>query len=69
MPHKSQISQQAQDSVLAGGLISAPAWAPWLAEFNELLTTLSLALGLALAAARLWSFLRKRERERQGDQD
>ena len=62
MPHKLDIPQQAQDSLLAGGLISAPAWAPWLAQLNDVLTTLSLVLGLALASARLWSFVRGRKR-------
>lgn len=62
MPHRADLPQQAQDSLLAGGLISAPAWAPWLTRVNELLTTLSLVLGLALASARLWAFLRDRRR-------
>jgi len=69
MPNKPDLPQQAQDSLLAGGLISAPAWAPWLAQLNELLTTLSLVLGLALASARLWSFLRERSRSQRGDLD
>jgi len=68
MPHRSELSHQAQDSLLAGGLISAPAWAPWLAQLNELLTTVSLALGLALASARLWSFVRE-QRRRQSETD
>jgi len=67
MPPKTDLPHQAQDSLLAGGLISAPAWAPWLAQLNELLTTLSLVLGLALASARLWSFLRERSRSRRGN--
>ena len=67
MPHRADLTQQAQDSLLAGGLISAPAWAPWLAQLNELLTTLSLVLGLALASARLWSFLRERRRSKRAN--
>jgi len=69
MPHRADIPHQAQDSLLAGSLISAPAWAPWLAQLNELLTTLSLVLGLALASARLWSFLRERSRKKRTGKD
>ncbi len=69
MPNKADLSQQAQDSLLAGGLISAPAWAPWLTRLNELLTTLSLVVGLALASARLWSFLRERSRNTRAGKD
>jgi hypothetical protein len=53
-----------QDVVLAGGLIASPAWAGWLAEINEVLTTFSLVVGLALGAFRLWSALKNRRRER-----
>lgn len=48
-----------QDVVIAGGLITSPAWASWLAEFNTVLTTLTLILGLVLGATRLWGFYRK----------
>jgi hypothetical protein len=65
MANKTDLTQQAQETLLAGGLISAPAWAPWLTRVNELLTTLSLVLGLALASARLWAFLRDRRRNRE----
>lgn len=69
MPHRPELPHQAQDSLLAGGLISAPAWAPWLAEINELLTTVTLVLGIALAAGRLWFFLRDRRRRRAKDRE
>jgi hypothetical protein len=69
MPHRADLPQQAQDSLLAGGLISAPAWAPWMAQLNELLTTITLLLGIALATARLWSFLRERLRSKREDLD
>jgi len=69
MPDKVDLTHHAQDTLLAGGLISAPAWAPWLTRVNELLTTLSLVLGLALASARLWAFLRDRKRERHRGDD
>lgn len=67
MADKIDLTHQAQDTLLAGSLISAPAWAPWLTRVNELLTTLSLVLGLALASARLWTFLRERKRGRDRD--
>jgi hypothetical protein len=47
-------TQGDQDAVIAGGLIASPAWASWLGELNEVLTTFSLLLGLALGATRLW---------------
>ncbi len=43
-----------QDAVIAGGLVTSPAWASWLADFNVVLTTITLLLGLALGATRLW---------------
>lgn len=52
----------AHDSVLATSLIAAPAWAPWLNEINQLLTTASLGVGLALGAGRLFLFIRERRR-------
>lgn len=48
-----------QDAIVAGGLITSPAWAGWLGEFNEVLTTFSLLFGLALGATRLWRTYRK----------
>jgi uncharacterized protein involved in cysteine biosynthesis len=49
------------DGVLAAGLVTAPAWVPWLGDLNQILTTISLVVGLALAIARLTAFLRRRE--------
>ncbi len=45
-----------QDVVIAGGLITSPAWASWLSQFNVVLTTITLLLGLALGAIRLWQW-------------
>ncbi len=53
-----------QDIVIAGGLIASPAWAGWLAQFNTVLTTITLLLGLALGAARLWRAFVGRRRQR-----
>lgn len=52
----------AQDGVLAGGLISASAWGPWLAELNQVLTAVSLLIGVVLGSARLWSFFKERKK-------
>jgi hypothetical protein len=54
-------SQGVSDALLAGGLVAAPAWAAPLSEFNALLTTLSLVLGLMIGAVRLWRLWRDRQ--------
>jgi hypothetical protein len=57
---------EAADAALAGGLIAAPAWAPPLSGVNEVLTTLTLLLGVALAVVRLWKLIgRRRDRDPQ----
>ncbi|MCP4934308.1 MAG: hypothetical protein GY927_08915 [bacterium] len=48
------LTPQEQDAIIAGGLISSPAWAGWLADFNLVLTTITLLLGAVLGATRLW---------------
>jgi hypothetical protein len=53
MPHKYSING-AGDVTLAGSLISSPVWASFLTDFNELLTTLTLIIGVILGIARLW---------------
>lgn len=56
------------DSLIASGLITAPAWAAWLSEINQVLTTASLGVGLILGAARVWlvlSQLRQRQKNRK----
>jgi uncharacterized protein involved in cysteine biosynthesis len=53
-------SHNLSDTLLAGGLVAAPAWANWLSEVNQILTTLSLIVGLTFAFLRLWYFLRDR---------
>ncbi len=68
MPDRTDPVTTVQDSVLASSLVLAPAWAPWLSELNQLLTTLTLVVGLALGAGRLWVFLRERL-DRNGRQD
>ncbi len=59
MPHTSS-SNDIPDALLAGYLVLSPAWASWLTEVNEMLTTLSLVIGIGLAAVRLWLVFRKR---------
>lgn len=53
-----------QDIVIAGGLITSPAWASWLAQINTVLTTITLVLGLVLGATRLWRSFRKGQSDR-----
>jgi len=43
-----------EDGVIASGLITAPAWGPWIGQLNHILTTLSLLIGLAIGIHRLW---------------
>ena len=47
-------SETVQDSVIASGLITAPAWGAWLAQLNGFLTTISLIIGLLIGLHRLW---------------
>lgn len=61
---KSEVSGRAQDSLLASGLITSPAWVPWINEFNEILTTATLIVGLTLGLCRLWLFIQKRKERR-----
>jgi hypothetical protein len=49
------------DSVIAGSLVASVAWAPWLGDLNQVLTSLTLIVGLALGVGRLWQFLRQRK--------
>jgi hypothetical protein len=53
-------SHDISDALLASSLVAAPAWANWLSEVNQILTTLSLIVGLAFGFLRLWYFLRDR---------
>lgn len=50
------------DAILAGGLVSAPAWAASLGEVNAFLTTLSLVVGLLIGVLRLWRICRELRR-------
>jgi hypothetical protein len=50
-------SHNISDSVLTGSLVSSPAWASWLGDFNQLLTTATLVIGLAIGLGRLWQLL------------
>jgi hypothetical protein len=59
MPHHTQ-SHDASDAFLAGYLVLSPAWASWLGDVNELLTTVSLLIGIGFAVMRLWIFLTRR---------
>ena len=54
MKDSDQIARSMGDGLVAGGLISAPAWAPQVSELNEILTLVTLLIGVALGVARLW---------------
>ncbi len=47
-------SKVIEDGVIASGLITAPAWGPWIGQLNHILTTFSLLIGLAIGVHRLW---------------
>lgn len=59
-----QLTPGEQDTVIAGGLITSPAWADWLADVNVFLTTASLLVGIGLGAARLWRVWRSGREDR-----
>ena len=49
------------DGIVAAGLVTAPAWVPWLVDLNQILTTASLIVGLALGIGRFIAFMRERK--------
>lgn len=49
------------DSVIVGGLVTSPAWASWLGDLNQVLTTATLVVGLALGIGRLVMSFRRRQ--------
>lgn len=53
------------DGVLATGLVTSPAWAVWLGDLNQVLTTATLFVGLALGVGRLLQFLRETKQRRK----
>lgn len=54
------MSNQVHDGLIAGGLIASPAWAAWLSQMNDFLTTATLFVGLLLGIGRLWLFVKRR---------
>ena len=52
-------SKNIEDTLLASGLITAPAWGAWLSQLNTILTTVSLAIGVAIGLYRLWRISEK----------
>ena len=60
MPYPVIQSNAAKDTFLAGFLVTAPAWAPSLANLNEMLTTVTLLCGALLGIGRLWIFAKRR---------
>jgi hypothetical protein len=57
--HSPDPSHGFSDAVLAGGLVTAPAWAGPLSDINALLTMVSLLVGLAIGVIRLWRLWRE----------
>jgi hypothetical protein len=55
------------DGVLATGMVTAPAWAPWLGDLNQVLATATLFVGLMLGIGRLVQFLRERNFHKKGN--
>jgi hypothetical protein len=53
-------SQGVSDTILAGGLVTAPAWAGALSNVNALLTMMSLLVGLLIGVIRLWHLCREK---------
>jgi hypothetical protein len=49
------------DGLLATGMVTSPAWASWLGDLNQVLTTATLIVGLALGLGRLVQFLRRKQ--------
>jgi len=58
------ISSEKIDTFLAAALIASPAWASWLGNLNELLTSITLLCGAVLGVCRLGLFV-KRLRDEQ----
>jgi hypothetical protein len=48
------------DSVVIAGTVTSPAWAAWLGDVNQVLTTATLVVGLIFGVVRLVAFLRER---------
>ncbi len=48
-----------QDNLLIGSLVTAPAWAPWLSTFNEILTSATLVLGVVIGVVKLWGMVKR----------
>lgn len=62
MPHRHESMSTIQDTIIAGSLVAAPAWASWVSELNEMLTTMTLVVGLVIGGARLWFLVADRRR-------
>lgn len=56
MLQKQPFTNGAADVTLVSSLVTSPAWAPWLSDFNQVLTTITLVIGVVLGAYRLWAY-------------
>jgi hypothetical protein len=59
-----RITNKEQDALIAGSLVASPAWVPWLESFNEVLTTATLIIGLAIGIVRLWLMAKSSSRNK-----
>ena len=62
--NSSMAATGAGDVTLAGGLLTSPVWASWLAEINHMLTTITLVIGILIGLVRLWVAWKEQGRER-----
>lgn len=58
-------TETVKDGTLVAALASSPAWAPALGDVNDLLTTITLVLGILIALGRIWLFFRDRSGQRE----
>jgi hypothetical protein len=64
---KQKQTQLAADATLATGLLSSPFWGQWLTQFNDVLTAITLVIGIVLGVSRLWAFWRDQRHRRNED--
>lgn len=58
--HFGQSLQGPTDATIAGALVSAPLWSEWLSAVSDVLTILTLLVGLAIGIMRFWILWHKR---------
>ena len=63
LSHLRQIKMHKEtiDNVIAATLVASPWWAPYLAQFNELLTTISLLAGIIWIAIQMRNYFKNKK--------